>query len=210
MGRGMASGFTVGLHHCGPCGLIRLCHRIQSTGGIFDRGLERLRRPRESGIPSWRSPSAGRAAARRLEAFCRRDLASTNCAETPASSQRSRSCSSAAPVTSSAAWWESASSWRETSNWSASSDANAPAARDLAYGQLPVPLKTFSVDQREALLSAQNEYDEPLATLYTRVEWEEKACSDALRTIKAKREKDRWLIPDRKSTRLNSSHLVIS
>ncbi len=73
--------------------------------------------------------------------------------------------------------------------------AYTPAARDLAYGQLPVPLKTFSADQRDALLSARNEYDEPLATLYTRVEWEEKACSDALRAIKAKREKDRWLIP---------------
>jgi hypothetical protein len=73
--------------------------------------------------------------------------------------------------------------------------AYMPAARDLAYGQLPVPLKTFSAEQREALLNAQNEYDEPLATLYTRVEWEEKACTDALRAIKAKREKDRWLIP---------------
>jgi hypothetical protein len=75
------------------------------------------------------------------------------------------------------------------------SRAFAPAARDLAYGQLPVPLKTFTVDQREALLIARNEYDESLATLYTRVEWEEKACTDALRAIKAKREKDRWLIP---------------
>jgi hypothetical protein len=73
--------------------------------------------------------------------------------------------------------------------------AFSPAARDLAYGQLPVAMKTFSVDQREALLKAQNEYDETLATLYTRVEWEDKACSDALRAIKGKREKERWLIP---------------
>jgi hypothetical protein len=49
--------------------------------------------------------------------------------------------------------------------------AYMPAARELACGQLPVPLKTFSVEQREALLNARNEYDKPLATLYTRVEW---------------------------------------
>ncbi|MBS1803689.1 MAG: hypothetical protein JST28_09995 [Acidobacteria bacterium] len=73
--------------------------------------------------------------------------------------------------------------------------AFASAARDLIYGQLPVPLKAFTAEQREALLNARNEYDEPVATLYARVEWDEKACTDVLRGIKAKRDKDRWLIP---------------
>jgi len=73
--------------------------------------------------------------------------------------------------------------------------AHLPAARDLLYGQLPVPLKTFTAEQREALLNARNEFDEPIAMLYTRVEWEEKACSDALRSAKAKREKGRWVMP---------------
>ena len=50
------------------------------------------------------------------------------------------------------------------------------AARELLYGQLPVPLDKWTEAQRQALLSGTNEYDEPIAILYQRVEWTAQDC----------------------------------
>lgn len=72
---------------------------------------------------------------------------------------------------------------------------NLPAAKDLIYGQLPVPLKPFTPEQREALLSGKNEFDEPICMLFVRLEWDEKSCADALRAAKATRDKGRWRLP---------------
>jgi hypothetical protein len=67
------------------------------------------------------------------------------------------------------------------------------AARELLYGQLPVSLNDWQVEERAALLTAQNEYDEPVAMLYRRVEWDEQECSHALRAAKFEREKEDWV-----------------
>jgi hypothetical protein len=68
------------------------------------------------------------------------------------------------------------------------------AARELLYGQLPVLLNDWQVEERAALLTAQNEYDEPVAMLYRRVEWDEQECSQALRIAKFEREKEDWVL----------------
>jgi hypothetical protein len=70
------------------------------------------------------------------------------------------------------------------------------AARELLYGQLPVALSKWKTDERAALLSARNEYEEPIATLYKRVEWDEQACSQALRAAKFRREGDVWVLSE--------------
>lgn len=67
-------------------------------------------------------------------------------------------------------------------------------AKKLLYGQLPLPLSTWQIQQREALRSARNEYDEPIALLYRKVEWEEQKCSEALSAAKFNREKDDWFL----------------
>ena len=67
-------------------------------------------------------------------------------------------------------------------------------ARELLYGQLPVPLAVLNPDVRQAMLSARNEYDEPVATLYRRVEWDEQRCSNALRIAKFERKQEEWVL----------------
>jgi hypothetical protein len=67
-----------------------------------------------------------------------------------------------------------------------------PAARGLLYGQLPVALDTYVPEARAALLSATNEYDEPLASLFRRVEWDELEAAEALRASKFTRDKGVW------------------
>lgn len=67
-------------------------------------------------------------------------------------------------------------------------------ARELLYGQLPVALSKWKPEERAALLSAKNEYEEPIATLFKRVEWDEQACSQALRAAKFRREGDAWVL----------------
>lgn len=67
-----------------------------------------------------------------------------------------------------------------------------PAAKEMLYGQLPVPLTALADDTRRALLAARNEYDEPVAVLFQRVEWEERACGNALRAGKFVRGRDGW------------------
>lgn len=67
-------------------------------------------------------------------------------------------------------------------------------ARELLYGQLPVALSKWKIEERAALLSAKNEYEEPIATLYMRVEWDEQGCSQALRAAKFRREGDAWVL----------------
>ena len=57
-------------------------------------------------------------------------------------------------------------------------------ARDLLYGQLPVALDTYAPETRTAVLTARNEYDEPIATLFRRVEWDELEAAEALRASK--------------------------
>lgn len=70
--------------------------------------------------------------------------------------------------------------------------AYLPQARELLYGELPVPLDSRPDDVRQALLAARNEYDEPVTALYRRVEWEEQAISQALRAAKFERDKQVW------------------
>lgn len=70
--------------------------------------------------------------------------------------------------------------------------AQLPAARDLLYGQLPVALDTYAPATRAAVLSATNEYDEPIATLFRRVEWDELEAAEALRSSKFVRDKGVW------------------
>lgn len=67
-----------------------------------------------------------------------------------------------------------------------------PQARELLYGELPVPLESRPDDVRQALLAARNEYDEPVTTLFRRVEWEDQAISQALRAAKFERDKQVW------------------
>ena len=68
------------------------------------------------------------------------------------------------------------------------------AARELLYGQLPVPLDKWTEAQRQALLSGTNEYDESIAILYQRVEWTAQDCGQALRAAKFTRERDEWVL----------------
>ncbi|WP_434345633.1 hypothetical protein ACN6A1_27025 [Myxococcus virescens] len=70
--------------------------------------------------------------------------------------------------------------------------AQLPAARDLLYGQLPVALDSYAPETRAAVLSAKNEYDEPIATLFRRVEWDELEAAEALRASKFTRDKGVW------------------
>lgn len=70
--------------------------------------------------------------------------------------------------------------------------AHLTAVRDLLYGQLPVALDTFDTETRAAVLEARNEYDEPVATLFRRVEWDELAAAEALRVSKFTRDKGLW------------------
>jgi len=67
-----------------------------------------------------------------------------------------------------------------------------PAARGLLYGQLPVALDSYTPEARSALLSARNEYDEPLASLFRRVEWDELEAAESLRASKFTRDKGVW------------------
>ena len=70
--------------------------------------------------------------------------------------------------------------------------AYLPSATELLYGQLPVPLSQWQPEELQALLTAQNEYDEPLALRYRQVEWDELDCSKALRSAKFTRDRDLW------------------
>ena len=65
-------------------------------------------------------------------------------------------------------------------------------ARDLLYGQLPVPLDSYAPETREGALTAKNEYDEPIATLFRRVEWDEVEATEALRVSKFTRDRGVW------------------
>lgn len=68
-------------------------------------------------------------------------------------------------------------------------------ARELLYGQLPVSLSRFSAEELEALLEVRNEYDEPVAVRFRRVEWDDLESSEALRRAKFVRDKDIWTYP---------------
>jgi hypothetical protein len=70
--------------------------------------------------------------------------------------------------------------------------AQSTPARDLLYGQLPVALDSFAPETRAALLAASNEYDEPIATLFRRVEWDELEAAEALRASKFTRDRGVW------------------
>lgn len=65
-------------------------------------------------------------------------------------------------------------------------------ARDLLYGQLPIALDSYAPETRAAVLAGKNEYDEPIATLFRRVEWDELEAAEALRTSKFMRDKGVW------------------
>lgn len=69
------------------------------------------------------------------------------------------------------------------------------AAQKLLYGQLPVPLSTWQPEELNALLSGQNEYGEAIALRYRQVEWDERACSDAMRAAKFERKQEEWVLP---------------
>ncbi|ALJ34260.1 hypothetical protein D9623_00370 [Azospirillum brasilense] len=65
-------------------------------------------------------------------------------------------------------------------------------ARDLLYGQLPVPLDAYSAETRAAVLGARNEYDEPVVTLFSRVAWDGLEAAEALRVSKFTRDRGMW------------------
>ena len=65
-------------------------------------------------------------------------------------------------------------------------------ARELLYGQLPVALSRFSGEEIAALLDVRNEYDEPVAVRFRRVEWDDLESSDALRKAKFVRDNEDW------------------
>ena len=65
-------------------------------------------------------------------------------------------------------------------------------ARELLYGQLPVPLDRYSEEQRRALLNGQNEFDEQIALLFRRVEWDDLEATRALQESKFNRGKGYW------------------
>ena len=67
-------------------------------------------------------------------------------------------------------------------------------ARELLYGQLPVPMSKWSDAERQALLGGTNEYGEPIATPYQRVEWTEQDFSRALRAAKFTRKGGDWIL----------------
>ena len=68
-------------------------------------------------------------------------------------------------------------------------------ARELLYGELPVPLSQWTDEQRSALLAGTNEYGEPLAIRYHRVEWSDQDISRALRSGKFTRgDGDDWTL----------------
>jgi hypothetical protein len=68
------------------------------------------------------------------------------------------------------------------------------AARSLLFAQLPVPIANVGA-QLEALLPLKNEYDEPVVSLYSSVEWAESECRMALKAAKFQRDKDEWFYP---------------
>jgi hypothetical protein len=68
-------------------------------------------------------------------------------------------------------------------------------ARELLYGELPVPLSQWTDEQLTALLAGTNEYGEPLAIRYHRVEWSDQDISRALRSGKFTRgDGDDWTL----------------
>ena len=73
-------------------------------------------------------------------------------------------------------------------------------ARELLYGELPVPLSQWTDEQLTALLAGTNEYGEPLAIRYHRVEWSDQDISRALRSGKFTRgDGDDWTLSWRRS-----------
>lgn len=64
--------------------------------------------------------------------------------------------------------------------------------RELLYGQLPVPFDTYAPELRTSILGTRNEYDEPIATLFRRMEWDELEAAEALRASKFTRDKAVW------------------
>lgn len=65
-------------------------------------------------------------------------------------------------------------------------------ARELLYGQLPVPLDRYNEEQKQALLKGLNEFDEPIALLFRRVEWDDLEAARALAESKFQRDKEYW------------------
>lgn len=68
------------------------------------------------------------------------------------------------------------------------------AARNLLFGQLPLPLAKAG-DLTRKLTDHQNEYDEPVASLYRKVTWDHLDCRNALVTAKFQRDQEEWFYP---------------
>ena len=67
-------------------------------------------------------------------------------------------------------------------------------ARSLLFGQLPVSLSQVTELTRK-LVNHLNEYDEPVASLYRKVQWDSLECRRALENAKFIRNKDLWFYP---------------
>ncbi len=67
-------------------------------------------------------------------------------------------------------------------------------ARELLFGQLPLPLKACPPLSQE-LLNLKNEDGEPVASLYVKVDWDALDCRRALEKAKFTRQKDEWVYP---------------
>jgi hypothetical protein len=65
-------------------------------------------------------------------------------------------------------------------------------AREMLYGQLPVSIDQYSEEERQGLLKGLNEFDEPVALLFRRVEWDDLEAAQALQESKFVRDKGYW------------------
>lgn len=67
-----------------------------------------------------------------------------------------------------------------------------PQGAEFLFGQLPRPIAAWPEAVRKSLSEARNEFDEPVACLFTKVVWDEAQCVRALQEAKFKREGARW------------------
>ncbi|MDP1563437.1 MAG: hypothetical protein Q8M16_18810 [Pirellulaceae bacterium] len=72
-----------------------------------------------------------------------------------------------------------------------------PTARELLYGQLPMKLDRWSVEKRQALQQATNEFGAPISMLFQKVQWSLQGCAKALKKNKFTRKQasNEWNLP---------------
>jgi hypothetical protein len=71
-----------------------------------------------------------------------------------------------------------------------------PQGAEFLFAQLPRPLAIWPEEVRQSLMSARNEFDEPVACLFRKVVWDGAESERALREAKFTREGARWRCPN--------------